>query len=146
MIRLRLWIVFSLAGSESHSTQVPRVLSPKYSFTTFQIRLNNVLRIHLWFSKLFIEISVFMKFVIFWDIAPCSPYMSRRFGVTYHLHLQGRKISEQETSESSCLTTCSRWFFARLIFDPEDRGATFLRNVDSYTDYKAIYPRRGQIP
>jgi hypothetical protein len=44
-----------------------------------------------------------------------------------------------------CLTTCSRWFLARLIFDPEDGGDTFLRNVGSYTDYTALCPRRWQI-
>jgi hypothetical protein len=26
---------------------------------------------------------------IFWDIAPCSPPVIRRFGGTYHLHVQG---------------------------------------------------------
>jgi hypothetical protein len=36
---------------------------------------------------------------IFWDIQPCSPYVNRRFGGTYYLHLQGRKSAEQETSE-----------------------------------------------
>jgi hypothetical protein len=35
---------------------------------------------------------------VFWDIAPCSPYVNRRFGGTYGLHLQGRKSAEQETS------------------------------------------------
>jgi hypothetical protein len=34
----------------------------------------------------------------FWDIAPCSPYMNRYFGGPHHLHLQGRKSAEQETS------------------------------------------------
>jgi hypothetical protein len=49
-----------------------------------------------------------LKFAIFWDIALCSPYMG--------------------------LDTRSRWFLARLIFDPENGGDTFLRNVDSYTE------------
>jgi hypothetical protein len=34
------------------------------------------------------------------------------------------------------------WFFARLIFDPEDGSDTFLRNVGSHTHYTALYPRR----
>jgi hypothetical protein len=34
--------------------------------------------------------AVVMKFAIFWDIAPCSSYMSRRFGETDKLQLQGR--------------------------------------------------------
>jgi hypothetical protein len=39
-----------------------------------------------------------MKVAIFWDIASCSPYMKQRFVVTYHLHLQGRKSADYETS------------------------------------------------
>jgi hypothetical protein len=39
------------------------------------------------------------KAAIFWDIAPCSQYMNKRFGRTYHLHLQGRKSAEEGTSE-----------------------------------------------
>jgi hypothetical protein len=35
---------------------------------------------------------------IFWDIAPCTPYVNRRFGGTYHLHLQGRKSTEQDSA------------------------------------------------
>jgi hypothetical protein len=35
---------------------------------------------------------------IVWDIAPCSPYVNRRFGGTYRLHLKDRKSAEQETS------------------------------------------------
>jgi hypothetical protein len=36
----------------------------------------------------------------------------------------------------------ARWFLARLIFDPEDGGDIFLRNVGSYTDYTVLYNRR----
>jgi hypothetical protein len=36
--------------------------------------------------------------VIFWDIAPCNPYVNRHFGGTYHFHLQGRKSDENGTS------------------------------------------------
>jgi hypothetical protein len=32
-----------------------------------------------------------MHAAICWDIAPCSPYVKRRFGRTQHFHLQGRK-------------------------------------------------------
>jgi hypothetical protein len=39
-----------------------------------------------------------MNVAIFWAIAPCSAYVNKRFGGTYHLHLQGRKSAEQETS------------------------------------------------
>jgi hypothetical protein len=39
-----------------------------------------------------------MDVAIFWDIAPCSPYVNRRFGRTYHLHLHGRWSSYVPTN------------------------------------------------
>jgi hypothetical protein len=42
--------------------------------------------------------AVAMNAAIFWDIAPCSPYVERRFRGTYHLHLQGKELAEQGTS------------------------------------------------
>jgi hypothetical protein len=42
-------------------------------------------------------------------------------------------------------SSCSRWFLARLIFDPEDGDDTFFRNVGLYTGYTALYPRGCQI-
>jgi hypothetical protein len=49
--------------------------------------------------------TVVMKISIFWDTAPWSPYMKRRFGGTYHLHLQGLKSEEQEIGYSRWLGT-----------------------------------------
>jgi hypothetical protein len=38
---------------------------------------------------------VVMKSTIFWDITPCSPLkVNRRFGWTYRLHYQSRRISQ----------------------------------------------------
>jgi hypothetical protein len=34
-----------------------------------------------------------MNVATFWDIASCSPYVNRRFGGTYHLHFQSRKLA-----------------------------------------------------
>jgi hypothetical protein len=42
-----------------------------------------------------------MKKAVFWDVAPCRYCVSRRFGGTYRLHLQGRRkkyIRERGTS------------------------------------------------
>jgi hypothetical protein len=75
----------------------------------------------------------FMNVAIFWDLAPCSPYVNRRFGGTYHLHLQGRKSLRQETSDQQV---------AGLIFDCEHGGDTFLRNIGSHMNNTALYPRR----
>jgi hypothetical protein len=41
-----------------------------------------------------------MKKYVFWDVAPCSSCVNRRFGGTYRLHLQVRKIRERGTSVS----------------------------------------------
>jgi hypothetical protein len=46
-----------------------------------------------------------MKNAVFWDVAPCSPFVNRRFGGTYRLHLQGRKICERGTSMNRWLQT-----------------------------------------
>jgi hypothetical protein len=40
------------------------------------------------------------------------------------------------------LVPVAPYFLARLIFEPENGGDTFLRNVCSHMDYTAIYPRR----
>jgi hypothetical protein len=46
-----------------------------------------------------------MMNAVFWDVAPCSSCVNRRFGRTYRLHLQGRKIRERGTSEIKRLQT-----------------------------------------
>jgi hypothetical protein len=40
--------------------------------------------------------AVVMKVDISWDILLCSPYVNRRFGGSYHLHLQGPKSAIQK--------------------------------------------------
>jgi hypothetical protein len=56
--------------------------------------------------------AVIMKKFIFWDITPCSPLkVKRRFGETYRIHCQGRRISQAkyERGNSAChLLSC--WF------------------------------------
>jgi hypothetical protein len=40
--------------------------------------------------------TVVMKRTVFWDIISCSPLkVNRRFGGTYHLHLEGRISRER---------------------------------------------------
>jgi hypothetical protein len=45
------------------------------------------------------EHTLVLNVAIFWDIAPCGPYVKRIFGGTYQLHLQGRKSAEQRVSD-----------------------------------------------
>jgi hypothetical protein len=81
-----------------------------------------------------------------------------RFGWTYRLHLQGRKIRERETRVSRWLqtgnknsrernqrvqvaaATCSRWFLAGWVFYPEDGGDTFLPHIGSHKICTAPHP------
>jgi hypothetical protein len=42
--------------------------------------------------------AVSIKNAVFWDMAPCRSCVNRRFGGTYRLHLQGRKVRERGTS------------------------------------------------
>jgi hypothetical protein len=44
--------------------------------------------------------AVTMKNAVFWDVATSRSCVNRRFGGTYRLHLQGKKICEQGTSVS----------------------------------------------
>jgi hypothetical protein len=46
---------------------------------------------------------VILKNTVFWDVAPCRSCVNRRFGGTYRLHRQGRKIRERGTSVSRWL-------------------------------------------
>jgi hypothetical protein len=65
-----------------------------------------------------------MKSIIFWDIPPYDPLnVCRRFGGTYHLYLQGQRISW-----ATELVTCSHTgFLLGLFFDPEDGGDVPLK-------------------
>jgi hypothetical protein len=63
----------------------------------------------LWYSIQFMEYgkycvgfevftAVTMTSAVLWDVAPHRSCVNRRFGGTYRLHLQGRKIRERGTS------------------------------------------------
>jgi hypothetical protein len=51
---------------------------------------------------------VVVNVAVFWEIAPCSLYVNRCFGGTYHVYLNGRKSAEQETGLATCRTLVSR--------------------------------------
>jgi hypothetical protein len=69
---------------------------------------NNVIIIYSCYEKQ-VFTAVTMKNVVVWDVALCRSYVNRRFRVTYHLHLQGRKIRDRGTSASRWLQTDSLW-------------------------------------
>jgi hypothetical protein len=80
----------------SHFPQNTR-MTPSILFSlTFRIDLNS--------RKL--ENYFDLKNAVLWDVAPCrSCKMNRRFGGTYRLHLQSRKIREPGASVSRWLQT-----------------------------------------
>jgi hypothetical protein len=67
-------------------------------------------------------------------MTPCGSYMTRRFGGSYRLHLQGERV--QADTE--------HWFalYLLVLVHPEDGGDTILRNVGSYKSHMASSPRR----
>jgi hypothetical protein len=67
--------------------------------------------------------AVVMNVALFWDIAPCSPYVNRRFGGIYHIYrVENHPSKEPRCSRwpaSSMLVSCSDKFYL------EDRGDMF---------------------
>jgi hypothetical protein len=51
----------------------------------------------LYFVRYEVFTAVTMKNAAFWDVVLCRSYVNRRFGGTYHLYFQGRKIRELGT-------------------------------------------------
>jgi hypothetical protein len=50
-------------------------------------------------------VAVTVKNAVFWDVALCRYCVNQRFGWTYRLHLQGRKICERGTNLSRSETS-----------------------------------------
>jgi hypothetical protein len=68
-----------------------------------------------------------MKSSIFWDITPRSPLkVNRRFGGTYRLHLQGRRISQARNQREAdnkhiLFETSADFQRTSRCYIPEDR-------------------------
>jgi hypothetical protein len=82
---------------------------------------------------------------IFWDTTCSRVKTNRRFEGKCRVHLQGWRLSQarnQHEAGSACCLLHSG-FFVGLLFDPEDWGGMFIRNVGWLsTEYTASYPRR----
>jgi hypothetical protein len=74
------------------------------------------------------------------DIQPCSPLkVNRRFGGTYYLCLQSRRLSQAKNRHEGSRNAV---FFIGLFLDRDDEGDMFLRDVDWLsTDCMALYSR-----
>jgi hypothetical protein len=74
--------------------------------------------------RLYLRFEVFtavtMKNADFLDVAPCRFCVNRRFGGTYRLNLQGRKIRERGTS-------VSRWLQAQYLHGSTSQKTVCLR-------------------
>jgi hypothetical protein len=80
--------------------------------------------------------AVTMKNAVFWDVAQCSSSVNRRFGGTYRLYLQGRKIRERGTNVSRWLP----WRLRRFVppkrrFTQELHGVTSQKKAFSIQKY-----------
>jgi hypothetical protein len=51
--------------------------------------------------------KIYTKNAVFWDVALCRYCVNGRFGGTYRLHLQGRKIRDRRISVSRWLQTAA---------------------------------------
>jgi hypothetical protein len=79
--------------------------------------------------------AVTMESVAFWVVNPYRSETVRRLVGTYLLHIQ-------DWSLSSACRLLLLVLLLDLLFDPEDRGDVFLRNVRLSTNLKALQPTR----
>jgi hypothetical protein len=84
-----------------------------------------------------------------WLVTPYSLERARRFGRTYHLHLQGRRMSQGRRKQRNgdkvmrLSLSSSVGFLLCLLLDCEDEGSIFPRNVGKHAkDSTALQSRR----
>jgi hypothetical protein len=86
---------------------------------------------------------------VFCVVTPCS-VTAKSFGGTYPFHLQGKTaIHARNQHKRLSLPPDSVGFLIGLLFDPEDGGNIFLRNVGlspSYSVFKGytLHGNRGE--
>jgi hypothetical protein len=78
--------------------------------------------------------SKWQHVAIVWNIAPCSPYVSRRFGETHHLHVQSRNQQNIKPAYS-----CSTDFFSWRWRLRSSETSGHIRSTQSYI------PKDGSI-
>jgi hypothetical protein len=87
----------------------PEAIWPAVEWTKGAIYNSRSLMNHtlLLLCKIWDFTAVTMKYSVFWDVAPCRYCANQRFGGTYRLHIQGKRISERGTSLSRCSSSSS---------------------------------------
>jgi hypothetical protein len=76
-----------------------------------------------------------MKNIVFWYVAQCRYFVSRRFGGTYRLHLQGRS-NPRTMNQREHIAICSRWFIVTLKMEAIRSSETSANKI----------PTRRHIP
>jgi hypothetical protein len=99
----------------------------------------------------FIVTEDILKDAIFWDVAPFRSCVSQRFGGTYRLHLQGRKICKRGTSVNRWLSAASKTSVhtrSTWLQIPEDGilHSHCHENLKSYKRYLKPGPDLLRIP
>jgi hypothetical protein len=83
--------------------------------------------------------KLYLNNAIFWAVASCRFCVNRRFGGTYRLHLQGRKIRERGASVSRWLQTVDYVGTSCKLFKLQD---TFIMYVVFYNcDWVVVVSR-----
>jgi hypothetical protein len=88
---------------QEHHYILPIKTSYKSVFFSLIISYLNLSNFEEFYVRFEVFAAVTMKNAVFWDVVACRFCVNRRFGGTYRLNLQGRKIRERGTSVSRWL-------------------------------------------
>jgi hypothetical protein len=72
--------------------------------------------------------AVTMKNAAFWDVALCRSCVNRRFGITYRLRLQGRKIRERGT----IVSIPPKRRLTQDIYSATSQNTAFFRKISNF--------------
>jgi hypothetical protein len=93
-VRLRLHLL-SQNNHGAKGSGATRIKQASLTIFKYKCTVTFDTKIKIYFQQVGFEVltPVVMKSTVFWDITMCSPLkVNRRFGGTYRLHLQGRRI------------------------------------------------------
>jgi hypothetical protein len=85
-----------------------------------------------------------VKNAVFWDVAPCRYCITRRYGGTYHLHLQSRRKKKEKIRARG--TSVSRWLQTKWPVAGSSLADFFffffLHDGSSLADFFFFFPTR----
>jgi hypothetical protein len=95
-----LALISPTSGGRSVSVVRLRTKATEFILSPMLTAINTTNKhvIILWYVRFEVFTAGTMKSDVFWDMAPCSSCVNRRFGGTYRLHYQGRIFGELGTS------------------------------------------------